>query len=300
MPTREGLARPAVLAIAVIALAVPASTGAGVPPQGELNLVHEGTTTSFSSPPSQESESSYHDCTFFAGQAPLLAGGFFFQNAPFDEVQANSSYPYDSTDVDSAIDSWNVVLENNTSDTNIQLGETEVCGDVDGVNYQHHREPSPAGSRVTVKAGCPEGEHVLGGGGEEDGPFASQRLVETAPFDSGDAGTRPDDGWRITVDNVGAASYHAKAWAICAPLNGLGYNSTWVTAAGKQRTTGKAKCGQRFLVGGGSSNNGSFGRQTLVGSSVNPGDLSKPIWVARLDNRANKFVGLRIFAICHR
>ena len=53
-----------------------------------------------------------------------------------------------------------------------------------------------------AKVKCSGDRHVISGGGLASGPFRSQRLVVSAPFDSNDAGKKPDDGWRVAVDNL--------------------------------------------------------------------------------------------------
>src|SRR5687768_8954759 len=55
----------------------------------------------------------------------------------------------------------------------------------------------------TKKVSCPASRHVTGGGIEGDGSAGAN---DGRPFDSGDAGSVPDDGWAVTASVFGTNS----------------------------------------------------------------------------------------------
>jgi len=81
------------------------------------------------------------------------------------------------------------------------------------LNYQRNETAVSGPVNQTVKARCPQLRHVTGGGYEH----VSEVEVEASrPFDSGDAGTVPDDGWEVEFAPSGAAVEEFVAvYAIC-------------------------------------------------------------------------------------
>ena len=68
-----------------------------------------------------------------------------------------------------------------------------------------------AGKRRTVKAACPDGFQVTGGGIEGSNPL----IAATVPYDGKDSGKKPDDGWKATAFNPDAAAEDLTAFASC-------------------------------------------------------------------------------------
>jgi hypothetical protein len=71
--------------------------------------------------------------------------------------------------------------------------------------YGFKARNTPAGdSQTSVRLRCPRRTKVIGGGG---GGFSNdpreQAINFIGPFDSGDRGRKPEDGWRVFVNNVG-------------------------------------------------------------------------------------------------
>ena len=54
----------------------------------------------------------------------------------------------------------------------------------------------------TVKAKCPAGTHVWAGGHYNSGGFAEALPRHSYPYDSGDDGKAPDDGWKVQTSAV--------------------------------------------------------------------------------------------------
>ena len=298
MLTRAGVRRLVVLHVAACALALPAAAGAGVP-LGDLALVYEGTNNGvFNDQPGRGSESSYQQCGGNTiPDTSVLSGGFYTENADQGQVFGVSSYPVDQI-LGPKPDSWHVDADNITAAApDVQLIEQAVCGGVAGTSYRTHDQATPGKERTVVKAACGTGEHVLGGGGHESGTFGTQRLVGSAPFDSSDNGDAPDDGWRIAVDNVKRKQRSATAFAVCADLGGLSYQSTGFTIGGASRGGGSAPCpASEYVVGGGVSQDGAFGKEALVTTRY---AITHDEWQAELDNLANSDINGHVFAVCH-
>jgi hypothetical protein len=296
---RAGIAIATALSLGLVLM--PTVATAGEEPVGPLSLIHEGTTTT--ADPGRSSQISYHDCEFFSQgeqlNLSLLGGGFSITNAAVGEAWAVTSRPFDGKDGNTRPEAWQVAVDNVTAETDITYSEAAACGEVGGVNYSHLRRPSLAGKRVAVKVECPTRQHVLGGGGAGSGPFGSQRLVATSPFDSGDDGHVPDDGWRVVVDNTSVDDHKATVYAICARLGGLSYVSRGGEALAGARGSKTVSCPKdKVTLGGGvSPQGGGFGKQRLMRSAF---DFPGATWSAQVDNTGGKTLDFRVFAICHR
>jgi hypothetical protein len=142
---------------------------------------------------------------------------------------------------------------------------------------------------------------VIGGGGYGTAGYGGQRLVESAPFDSKDAGKKPDDGWRATYDNVAptsSAPQSAYAYAMCAPLGGLDFVSKSFDV--KKGSRGRASVGcpkHEWVLGGGLSQDGARGNELTV-TSLYDGSTDKA-WTARLDNVGGEKIHAHAYGICH-
>jgi hypothetical protein len=69
----------------------------------------------------------------------------------------------------------------------------------------------------TLSAACPGKQRVLGGGLTHDQSGFDDRVAPTRtfPFDDGDRGGKPDDGWTVSVDLDGTVPVELTAHAIC-------------------------------------------------------------------------------------
>jgi hypothetical protein len=174
-----------------------------------------------------------------------------------------------------------------------------VCGALDGVKIKSQSEPSPSFRRATSKVRCPAGLHAVGGGGYTTGSYGEQRVVGSAPFDSGDRGRAPDDGWRATADNVTGPDQSLLAFVLCAPLGGLHYVTSAFAAKGGHRGAGSAPCPKgQWVLGGGITQNGKPGNE-LLARTLYDGSTDKA-WNARVDNMGTKKLHAHVTAICHK
>ena len=120
-------------------------------------------------------------------------------------------------------------------------------------------------SRNVAKVACGSDRHVISGGGLASGPFRSQRLVTSAPFDSKDAGKKPDDGWRVAVDNLKRKRHQIEAYAICSEVSGISYVRDAFGAKKRARTHIDLDCPDgEFALGGGVTHDIACRKVTLV------------------------------------
>ena len=62
----------------------------------------------------------------------------------------------------------------------------------------------PGDSQTNVRLPCPRGTRVLGGGGGGSSGVPSEQSINfNGPFDNGDSGRVPEDGWIMFVNNQG-------------------------------------------------------------------------------------------------
>jgi hypothetical protein len=83
------------------------------------------------------------------------------------------------------------------------------------VTYRSEAGETKAGDSRTLKADCPAGTAVAGGGFSIKGAAASRFVHSTKPRDSGDGNDVPEDGWQATAVNEGGSKAATKVTAIC-------------------------------------------------------------------------------------
>jgi len=295
------------IAVAAACALMPAPASAGLARYGDLDLAYAQTTNSGGPPPPLRNEhTTYSPCGASSSAGLwLLSGGARIYDSdplvtPFELGQAwiVSLYPA-GTFPPPGPDAYTQVFDNRSANGSLSRGDGAVCGDVNGRSYVSDAKRTAKRARTTVKARCPGSKHVLGGGGLASGPFLSQRTVAGAPFDSGDAGRKPDDGWRFTVDNLSNRKRKATAHAICAPVGGLSYASKRLKAPKRNRKHAEASCPSgEFVIGGGVTHNGKIGKVSLVETYFDA-ETTHDHWYVDIDNLSRKRFRGRVHAICH-
>jgi hypothetical protein len=86
-----------------------------------------------------------------------------------------------------------------------------------GFKYVTKSFELPPGKTKTFKAPCPKRNHVLGGGHYNTGLYGDVIGAHSYPYDSGDRGRKPDDGWAAQLRGF-TSSYIASVYAICAKV----------------------------------------------------------------------------------
>ena len=128
---RKGWRVGVVLGVLVLAGLPSSSAWAHGPTYGALGLAYEQTTTNFIDPPERRDQSAYHPCGGGTPGIYVSGGGWLEGNPTFNIGEAGfaSLYPYDQLN-DSKPDGIREVIDNTSQNTQIQLGESTVCGDV--------------------------------------------------------------------------------------------------------------------------------------------------------------------------
>ena len=288
---------------------LPPTASAGLARYGDLELAYTQTTNSGGPPPPIRSDhSTYSPCGSSSSTGlSMLAGGARIYDSDLDPLETPfnigqawnvSVYPVSQVEPPSP-DSIHQVADNRSSNASLSKGDAAVCGDVAGRSHVTKNKRSAKRARTTVKVSCPGDKHVLGGGGLAGGPFLSQRMVASAPFDSGDPGAKPDDGWRFTVDNLSSRRRKITAHAICAPVGGLSYVSDGFKAPKRKRKHAEAPCpAGEYVIGGGLTHDGKVRKVSLV-ATYPDAEATHDHWYVDLDNLSRKRFSGRVHAVCH-
>ena len=93
------------------------------------------------------------------------------------------------------------------------IGFYAVCkkSGADGLKYRTRTRSVKPAAEKTVKAPCPDGYQVIGGGLVSADPV----VVGTVPFDSGDGNAKQDDGWKVRVVSDYGLKTDVDAIAVC-------------------------------------------------------------------------------------
>jgi hypothetical protein len=112
----------------------------------------------------------------------------------------------------------------------------------------------PGGISIPQKATCPSDTKVVSGGGAIGGPAGTVALSGSEPFDNGDPGKRPDDGWRVYATNTTLEDRFLTAYAVCAKSGRYEYVSAeWSQGSGRSAGTAECPAGTNVMSGGGTS-----------------------------------------------
>jgi hypothetical protein len=113
--------------------------------------------------------------------------------------------------------------------------------------------PGQAGS---VRAPCGNGLHVLGGGAALPRTGSAAFVNSTYPYDSGDAGSAPDDGWTARAFNGTGADRTLRVTAMCSGASPTYQMGTHPIAPGTAGFAHSSQCAGRHLVGMGAKMSG--------------------------------------------
>jgi hypothetical protein len=291
----------AAVGLATFACAAPAS--AGITQYGELGIAYEQTTTNFVTPPSRAQQSSYNPCDIgdAEGLSLLSGGGWVYDSdpmvTPFEPGQAYFvGLKFRSQVSPKTPESWHEIVDNVSTNNSLGLGELTVCGDVSGVSYQKQKGTIAKKDSGSVKASCPGGKNVLGGGGVVKGPLGKPRLVGSFPIDDGDGNDAPDDGWRAIGYNGTKKERKILAYAICAPVDELDY-LTGTAAVFQPRLTATMFCaGGKYAIGGGFRVRNDLAKARVVESRTEP---PGSLWRVTADTLSPQQNRVDLYAICH-
>jgi hypothetical protein len=302
MAWRAGMLMVVVVGCAVI----PAGAQAG-DTNGDFALSYTGTTEGFPTEPGRNEQSGYDDCS--GPQRLIGIGGALIESVPAVPNHAGFALgkafnvaiePEDQYPGAPVPDSNHQVADSLfPGDSNVNLSEATICAEnAPAISYRDKTHRVKKRSRGRVKVSCPDGKHVVSGGGRASGPFGSGRLATSAPFDSNDPGTKPDDGWRVTADNLSTKRRRVTSEAICVGGGGFSYESTAFSVNKRSRKHVEVDCPVgEFVMGGGLTHGIGFRRATIVASRFPAGFTQT--WLIEVDNLSRKRAAGRAFAICH-
>ena len=172
-------------------------------------------------------------------------------------------------------------------------GSSVAAGSVDTVGklryVRHAFQTKPSQEYLTVKAKCPRGTHVTGGGEVNDGGFGELNIVHTYPVDRGDPGSSPDDGWAVLLHNQG--SHSGKVHAICTKRKVRYATETFQIATGAQNEFDlPCPAGTKVLSGG------TRGPRTVIENSLFP--VSDFEWGGYVENHSATDKSFTQTAVC--
>ena len=169
---------------------------------------------------------------------------------------------------------------------------------MNGLKYVTAKRSLEPDQRRSVKAKCPDGYRVVGGGIFLPDPVVSA----TAPYDGRDNDSKPDDGWKATAVNNQAIERKLKAQAVCRKAGTwkLAYKSTGVGAAGGTTASAGVLCTEGTVVGGGALIKGPKDEVRLQESyPADTGGADTPDgWSAGLTNLGASQASGAVHAIC--
>jgi hypothetical protein len=155
------------------------------------------------------------------------------------------------------------------------IGASPAVAAVDGVHRVEARSVTDSSPRKSVRAFCPAGERVIGGGAEIDSASHRITLTEARP----DLGTL--DAYVVSAaetPNQTALGWSVTAYAMCAkPIAGLNLAvaSSSHSSATRQATAAVCPSGQR-VIGSGAEIDDKSGHVALqVARPSHPGDIAR-------------------------
>jgi hypothetical protein len=172
-----------------------------------------------------------------------------------------------------------------------------VCAKARGLQFiKKTKGVTVQGDTFGVMVRCPSGTSVTGGGFDSEGNI-DETLV-TAPFDSGDRGTKPDDGWRVRII-AAQDDRQVTARAICSRRLDLAYRqNSHDLGLGDSLA---ANCpSDAAVTGGGAAVKGNVGRlrQSIPEDrGTDPDDVPDDRWRSAANGGLSTSTW-RVFAIC--
>ena len=135
----------------------------------------------------------------------MLGGGGFFAGNHVDQWYLNSTFPKGK--------GWTWTGWHYESTGASEIAANVICEKGARTEVETETKKS-AKEHVKVKVGCRKGV-VTSGGGSASKSARNAHLVKTVPFDDGDQGLVPDDGWAVEWENDGIVKQEFVAYAVC-------------------------------------------------------------------------------------
>jgi hypothetical protein len=177
-------------------------------------------------------------------------------------------------------------------------GATATVTSAGGVKYVSKRIQVDGKSRATGVADCPRSTHVLGGGELNGGGYGSIKLSQSFPEDSGDGGTKPDDGWEVRVRNGKSHQVPVKVQAICGDTRVQYAKHRFDVPAMTETDERDQSCPANTFAYSGGVGAGPNSRIYLNSTfPVNPSSTGATAWGAYVDNPSGQ-TKATVYAVC--
>lgn len=184
---------------------------------------------------------------------------------------------------------------------------TAICRKGGAIKYRLKQIQPNANDQAAGKVGCGGKRwHVTTGT-----PFvgtAGGWINSSHPYDGGDRGKAPDDGWKIRA--YVPAGFPISVYAICARKVKLAYKrakpvTLGTSQPGPSRTrTRSTGCGKGHAIGGGAKVSGFVNRGRLIATAPvdtgDPGKAPDDRWRVQAHNLGGEPTKLKAFGICWR
>ena len=268
-----------------IAAAAGALMLAAAPASGALSYVVGPNTTT--GPAAQGS------ATASCPASTFVVGGGAFSTGAFGAVATGSSGPsgnaswVEETDVHAGTQSHRAFAICDATMPNVEFGSKLV----------------PTGEERRVRAECPSGENVYGGGYLASPNYGNTNTRSSRPYDDDDPDKDRDDGWEVTTFNFAPAPTEALVYAECGPRGSTARVSTRAISPNSQKAVRTACPAGDRVTGGGAYAAGGNGNNWI--SSISPEDgnsdqdaLPDDRWEGYLENDTGKRREIKAYVVC--
>lgn len=203
-------------------------------------------------------------------QSPVAGGGVYL-SGPDLGAEVNSSSPWDSpSDANQRPDGWQGYGINDGSGGPYSIRVDVICSQSVEVLYRDKAFEIPANSHRTGRRACPGDTVAFSGGVYVANGGLDDELGASFPYDDGDPGKEPDDGWAGTA-NAGAGAGSMTVHAICSPSRGFRYVERAEVGKPGDQYTIKARCRESEQLAGGGARVSKPGQNAEI-ASLHPFD----------------------------
>jgi hypothetical protein len=207
---RRGIAFSVTVALAALAIAPAASADTNLGTVAGLTYMRDSSGPAVAPPSVVGADAACPHGTHVVG------GGFAGSAVRTRSAQfwINSIHPFDGPDANDVPDDGWTGRGFNRFGTDKRGVVHAICS-AGTVRYTSNSRSLSPGSAGVVRANCPAGTYVSGGGVSLDGPATEAFINASSPRDSKDADHTPDDGWFAHAYNQGGSSKTLSAYAAC-------------------------------------------------------------------------------------
>lgn len=146
----------------------------------------------------------------------FVTGGGVRTIGASSEWSLNATYPEDGGDGDTMPnDAWRTFTFHREGPARTILADV-VCMKGKQPSYVVNQLASVEQPKTKLRAKCPKGKSVTGGGGFVSGGTDDSHITSTRPYDSKkDKGKVPDDGWEVKFFDDNGVTQDYRAYAVC-------------------------------------------------------------------------------------